>query len=666
MRSELRAVWLAVAAAVALAGCKQETKNGQRVQLLFTTDEHSHLFAIAPERDDFPLATAPGAGALVGGIARRATILQAQRAEARARGVDTLTFSVGDFSQGTLAGVAFGMTAPELGSMKALGYDAAAIGNHEFDLGPQGLAASIAAAEGRSALPPLVLTNAILDPNDPRDQALASMYGAGKEIAPSRVLVTPGGRTVGVVADLGPAAAKVAGGAAPVRFWDPAVADPYTGVVQLVQPAIDALRAQGVEFVVLLSHGGIGPVAGASGDDEKLAGMLRGVDVVLSGHSHRAPDAPRMVESLDGRTIPVVQPAPYGREVGRVELVLGDDGIARIDPARTAFLKVDDTTVPTTDPVVLGELNGVVHVLEDVALPGVGASFLEATLAGITGGPVSHTAPGDLYFYKLGHTTFDVKGLAPGETDAMDLDTDAMLATARTIAGAAGTVPPVAALQASGAVRGDLAVGETGDLSFADVYRVAPLGVDPTTSTPGYPLVVAAMSTVELKDALELSLLQSMTDGDFFLGVAGMRVEYDKTRPPLPYPVTDPTAPGWITKVTTLDPAGNDVDVLYDASQANPWGTTAMDLQTIVTTYQIGAFAGAFGVTLRDPQTGAPYASLGDAVLSAGGPPVKDSQSLAGYVWAVCQHGTADLPPVYQQVSLHGPQRMVCGGAICP
>src|SRR5690606_31089473 len=53
--------------------------DGKRLVVLFTSDEHSHIFAFGPELDDWPLATEAGSGTLVGGIARRATILNRER-----------------------------------------------------------------------------------------------------------------------------------------------------------------------------------------------------------------------------------------------------------------------------------------------------------------------------------------------------------------------------------------------------------------------------------------------------------------------------------------------------------------------------------------------------------------------------------------------------------
>ena len=59
---------------------------GRRVVILHTSDEHSTLLALGPEVDDREPAEGPRTGRLVGGIARRATLLKAERRAAEAEG----------------------------------------------------------------------------------------------------------------------------------------------------------------------------------------------------------------------------------------------------------------------------------------------------------------------------------------------------------------------------------------------------------------------------------------------------------------------------------------------------------------------------------------------------------------------------------------------------
>src|SRR5208337_1215949 len=97
--------------------------------VLFTSDEHSHIFSFSPELDDWPEATTPGSGALIGGIARRAVVLAAQRQAAAAAGKDVILVSGGDNQMGCLAHTVFQTASLDYGTLTTLGYDVTTLGN---------------------------------------------------------------------------------------------------------------------------------------------------------------------------------------------------------------------------------------------------------------------------------------------------------------------------------------------------------------------------------------------------------------------------------------------------------------------------------------------------------------------------------------------------------
>jgi len=317
---------------------------------------------------------------------------------------------------------------------------------------------------------------------------------------------------------------------------------------------------------------------------------------------------------------------------------------------------VDDRILATADPALRGVLASTMAYLE--AGTGAGPSFLERALTHVEGSAATHdpAALGTLYFRKLGHTTFDVAGLGTGESNGMNLDTDAMLSAARAVG------PTVAALQCRGAIRADLRVGTTGDLTFADVYDVVPLGADPTvvitggpaavaaalTEIPGYPLVRFWLSTAELRAALEASLLMATRDPDYFLGPSGLSVTYDPTR--APFDLAVPLGPGWITRIATVDEAGVETGVLYDVAQAGTLGTHFLGdptaLQPVAATYYVASFAQLAGVTLRSA-AGAPITPA-DAILRRGdGSAVKDHESLAAFIRDQCAANGGEMPARY-------------------
>ncbi|MEQ8341449.1 MAG: thiosulfohydrolase SoxB [Marinovum algicola] len=75
-----------------------------------------------------------------------------------------------------------------------------------------------------------------------------------------------------------------------------------------MQEMVDEVRAQGAELVVCLSHNGFDV-------DKKMAGIVTGIDVILSGHTHDALPEPVLV----GDTI-IVASGSNGKFVSRVDL----------------------------------------------------------------------------------------------------------------------------------------------------------------------------------------------------------------------------------------------------------------------------------------------------------------------------------------------------------
>ena len=75
-----------------------------------------------------------------------------------------------------------------------------------------------------------------------------------------------------------------------------------------MQAMVDEVRAQGAELVVCLSHNGFDV-------DKQMAGIVTGIDVILSGHTHDALPEPVLV----GKTI-IVASGSNGKFVSRVDL----------------------------------------------------------------------------------------------------------------------------------------------------------------------------------------------------------------------------------------------------------------------------------------------------------------------------------------------------------
>ena len=135
---------------------------------------------------------------------------------------------------------------------------------------------------------------------------------------------------------------------------DPPVFEERMGVQMpeasgVVREQAAALRAAGVDAVIVLSHMGMDHDWGR-GSDPQLAQSLQGVvPLIIGGHSHTLlPEGERIGDVV------IAQAGCYGEYLGRIDLTW--DG-ARLQVASVAVLPVPEDTPPS--PAVLAELEAV-------------------------------------------------------------------------------------------------------------------------------------------------------------------------------------------------------------------------------------------------------------------------------------------------------------------
>ena len=653
-------------------------QNGEerRLVLFHTNDEHSHLFGFAPEVDDFPLPTEPGDGTIVGNIARRGEILNQERTALGEEGIDSLTVSAGDQTQGALPQIAFESSSPDFALMTAVGYDIMCPGNHEFDLGPEAYAAAISAVPD---MPPIVSTN-IRFSEDEGDDALEALYGEGGSadpITPWQVITTESGIRVGFIGIMGVNAAFVAPNKFPVEFsGDFELEGDREAILPALyadlQPVVNSLREdQDVDVVVALSHSGVDTVTPELGDDFNIAQNVEGIDIIVSGHTHTALQDPVVVAGPDDHDVVIVQSGFYGRFLGRVELILpGDGGRPELegDDARTLLIPVTDETVPSDDSIT-SELEALIAQLEAEDLP--------AQLTLIEGKPVVDDPKvlGDLYYRDMGAIDYDLIGLRTRtETNMLNISNDAKLSAAEEFFG-----PTDIAIEASGTVRDDVLVGQNGIMSYADLFRVFPLGENPLDGSIGFPLVRFNIPLWAVRAALEVGVSVGYVDDSFYLSVSGLRVEYDTSRDPLDTSNIGDVFmadTGRITRIT-LDVNKNDVfddveDVdIFDLERGleEAWVSELGDINapySVVTTLYIGSFADDNSIPLFDDK-GNPL-DLFDAILRRkDDTEVKDYEAFIRYVLIESELNGGTLPARYNEDAEEGPipRHMICSGPLC-
>ena len=271
-------IMLFAALTLLIAGCgrnsvessiSSEAPPGSRsLVLLFTGDMHSNL-------ESYP---------------QLAELVERERAMAAERGVPLLLLSTGDAPMGTIYHTLFTTNAADYRALSLLGYDATALGNHDFDFGPRALLRSLAAADSLAALSlPLLCANIQIE-GDTSGRVAKYIIIQRDSL---RILVTA---TMGIDA---------------IRSISDADSLNYTPA----DAALAALLPQlpDCHFRILLSHGGTSWVGNEQvteetpsalrrrrkTEDALLAAKVPLFDAILSGHDH----APLFTPLIVGKTV---------------------------------------------------------------------------------------------------------------------------------------------------------------------------------------------------------------------------------------------------------------------------------------------------------------------------------------------------------------------------
>ena len=253
----------------------------KKLLILHTNDTHSCVMPLKTT-----LADTLQAGR--GGFLRRLAMLDLERQ----KNPDLLLFDSGDFSQGSSYYSMFKGDV-EVGLMNMMRYDAATIGNHEFDFGMENMARLFRMADF-----PIVCAN--YDFTGTCVEGLVKPY----------VVIRRNGVKIGVFG-LSP---KMKGlvsdkNCVGVKYLDP---------VKAAQKMADLLKnKEKCDLVVCISHLGWN----IGGDDDVLMMKnTRNIDIVLGGHSHSYFKQEKWVKNLDGVSVPNDQNGKSGIFVGRLEV----------------------------------------------------------------------------------------------------------------------------------------------------------------------------------------------------------------------------------------------------------------------------------------------------------------------------------------------------------
>jgi 2',3'-cyclic-nucleotide 2'-phosphodiesterase/3'-nucleotidase len=310
------------------AGAQGASKNGSfRLTVLGTTDTHGNVL----NWDYFKDAEYDDAQHNDVGLAKISTLVSAMRAE-RGR-CATLTLDAGDTIQGTPLSYYYARIDPITGArapihpmaaaMNAIGFDAAALGNHEFNYGVETLrkfqsqlhhpllgANALDWNTGKAAFPEYVIKKVRVGDHHGHSAGHRHDDGHGEYVKVGIVgLVTPG-----------------------CAIWDKANLDgkiKFNGIVEQAKIVIPKVKKAGADIVIVSCHSGA-DTSSSYGDalpwpenaSTLLAQQVPGIDAILVGHAHvEIPQ--RFVTGPDGKKqVLLSEPLKWGERLTVMDLDL--------------------------------------------------------------------------------------------------------------------------------------------------------------------------------------------------------------------------------------------------------------------------------------------------------------------------------------------------------
>ncbi|KAM8953027.1 5'-nucleotidase [Pelodytes ibericus] len=285
------------------------------------------------------------------GVARRLTKIN----EIRNSHSHVLLLDAGDQYQGTIW---FNYFKGEEAAffMNYLQYDAMALGNHEFDNGVDGL------------LSPFLMKV--------KFPILSANIKAEKQLAPNITgyympykILQVGSEKIGIIGYTSKET-PVLSDPGPFLVFEDEITD--------LQPQVDKLLTLGVNKIIALGHSGFET-------DKLIAEKVRGVDVVVGGHSNTflytgsppsnevpAGAYPFIVKSDDGRSVPVVQAYAFGKYLGYLNVTFDDAGNVLQAAGNPILL---DSSIPE-EPALLAEVNKFKQQLSNYSAQEIGRTIV--------------------------------------------------------------------------------------------------------------------------------------------------------------------------------------------------------------------------------------------------------------------------------------------------
>jgi 5'-nucleotidase / UDP-sugar diphosphatase len=469
----MKRIWLFIFMMISL---QLNAQTEKKLTILHTNDLHSHLVGFAPESDYTPFTL--NDDSTKGGFSRIASIIKAEKLKSEGA---TLVLDAGDFMMGTLFPGLEKKTGFQLRLMKEMGYEVVGIGNHEYDFGPEWLASVIGLSAAKGSIPSILIGNAVFDKKDNRDDALEKELT--DNLISRRVIIEKEGIKIGIFSILGKDAAEDAPNSKPVTFEKQTT---------FAKKMVKELKSEKCEMIICISHSGLKLQKDGKwgGEDAELARKVKGINLIVGGHSHTRLEQPLVVNG-----IPILQTGEFGQAVGCLSLTFSDGVFKTVS---YKLIPVDDRT--EGDENISRMIDEQEAKIDHEILQPLGISYnkpvfeSDFVMEGNDLGDYVNSTIGpfiaDAIYYYVNHNN----------TEGTDIS-----------------------MVAAGMIFDKI---RKGTQTAPDIFRVMPLGSG-NDSVPGYALSRLYVTGKELKSILEILQVAAKSKPDDYCYYSGMKAGYD-------------------------------------------------------------------------------------------------------------------------------------------
>ncbi len=260
---------------------QENLKRKKRLVILHTNDTHSTIEPFPSKHSKFPN---------MGGVSKRHTILQKIRSEEE----HVLLLDAGDIFQGTPYFNTFNGEL-EMKLMSLLEYDAATMGNHDFDIGLEGFLNAQQFANFPFLCANYDFSETILSG---KTKAYHIFHKAGIKI---------GVFGIGVALK----------GLVPIdKYGNTRYLDPISTANKIASE----LKSKSCDLVICLSHLGFEYENKNINSDRKLAAETQNIDIILGGHTHTFFDKPLVLKNSKNKDVLINQVGWGGVYLGRIDI----------------------------------------------------------------------------------------------------------------------------------------------------------------------------------------------------------------------------------------------------------------------------------------------------------------------------------------------------------